>query len=69
MNEHVFALYLKDHLIGARKTPTCVSDSPKKPITVDKTQPLSSQRVGPKSEQPGVITLRYFIVPFRMKKC
>jgi hypothetical protein len=69
MNEHVFALYLKDHVIGARKPPTCVSDSPKKPITVDKIQPLRSQRVGPKSGQPRVIRLGYFVMPFRMKKC
>jgi hypothetical protein len=69
MSEHVFALYLKDHLIRARKTPTHVSDSPKKPITGDKTQPLSSQRVGHESGQPKVTWFKYFVMPFRMKKC
>jgi hypothetical protein len=69
MSKDVFAWYLKECLLGARKTPTCVSDLLRKLITGDKIQPLSSQRVGPESEQLGVIRLGYYVMPFKMKKC
>jgi hypothetical protein len=45
-----------------RQTPVHVGDSLKKLATKDKSRPLGSQRVRPKSEQPGVTRLRYFIV-------
>jgi hypothetical protein len=69
MSGDVLAWYLKECLLGARKTPTCVGNLPKKLVNGDKIQPLSFQKVGPKSGQPGVIGFGYFIVPYGTKKC
>lgn len=52
-----------------RQNPTLVSDPPRKPITRDKTKPLSSQKVGPESGQLGVTWLKCLVMQYEMKKC
>ncbi len=46
-----------------------VNNLPKKLATEEKIKPLSFQKVGLESKQPGVIGLGYFIMPFKMGKC
>jgi hypothetical protein len=69
MSEYMFTWYLKVCLLEASQTFACVDDSPKKLIIKDKIQPLGSQRMGLKSEQPRVTWPMYLITPFGMKKC
>jgi len=65
MNINVFASYLKERLLGARRTSTRVGDPPKKLATRDKIEPLNSQRVGPDGKQSRVTRFEYFVMPFR----
>jgi hypothetical protein len=48
MSGDMLAWYLKERLLKTKQIPTHVSDSPKKPTTGDKIEPLTSQKVGPR---------------------
>jgi hypothetical protein len=56
-------------LLKAKQIPIRLGNPPKKLTTGDKIKPLSFQKVGLESKQPGVIGLGYFIMPFKMGKC
>jgi hypothetical protein len=65
----MLAQYSKEHLLKTKQTLVHVSDMSNKLTTRDKTKPLGFQSVGPKSEQPKVIWLRYLLIFSRMGKC
>jgi hypothetical protein len=65
----MFAQYLKERLLEAKQTPTCVRDLPKILKTKDKIEPLGFQIVGLESRQPGVTLVEHFIMPSRIGKC
>ncbi len=60
---------MKERLLKAKQNFVHVNNLPNKLATREKIKPLSSQKVGLESRQPGVIGLGYFIMPFRMGKC
>jgi hypothetical protein len=61
MNKDLFAQYPKKCLLKVKQTLACVSDSPKKPSTRDKTKTLGFQRVGLESGQPRVTCLGHLV--------
>jgi hypothetical protein len=52
----------KEHLLKIWQTPTCVSNSSKKPISENMITPQDFQREGPKNKQPKVIKFKYLIM-------
>ncbi len=60
---------MKEHLLKVKQNFVHVNNLPKKLATEEKIKPLSFQKVGLESKQPGVIGLGYFIMPFKMGKC
>ncbi len=60
---------MKECVLKARQFFAHVGNPPNKLTIGDKTKPLGSQRVGPKSRQPRVIGLGYLVVPFGTRKC
>jgi hypothetical protein len=69
MIKDLLVWYLKEHLLEVWQTPIHVSNPPKMRTTRDKTEPLGSQKVGPKNKQLKVTMLMYFVVPYGMGKC
>jgi hypothetical protein len=69
MNGNIFTWYLKKHLLGGRETFACVGNLVKNFTIANKMKPLSSQKMGLKSGQPGVTRFGYFIMSSRIGKC
>ncbi len=67
MNGNMFTWYLKERLLKAKQIIVHVGDSPKKPTTRDKTEPLGSQKEEHESEQHKVTGLGYFVMPLGTK--
>jgi hypothetical protein len=60
---------VKERLVDLKQNFAHVGNLSKKLATGEKTKPLSSQKVGFESKQPGVIGLGYLIMPSRMGIC